>query len=132
MKDRVSLSFWMGFLLAAAVVGWLYWIYQRQREVIPPPLAVRRPNAASTPDRYQAARETAPAASQSAEDEAAADPLEELRGIGPATARKLRAGGIRTFAALARQDPESVAKMVGPTSYDPADWIAEAARRSGS
>lgn len=62
------------------------------------------------------------------------DDLTQLRGIGPAFAARLRAGGIMTFAALAASTPEQLAAVVQAPDWrrpDYAAWIAQARQRLG-
>jgi predicted flap endonuclease-1-like 5' DNA nuclease len=57
------------------------------------------------------------------------DPLEEIKGIGPAFAQKLNMAGIFTFAQLSRLTPERVVEIVQPESWqriEPQAWIAQA------
>ncbi len=63
------------------------------------------------------------------------DPLTEIDGIGPTFERALNALGIRSFAALARQDPDDLAQRL--SARISADrirrdgWIEQARARSG-
>jgi polyhydroxyalkanoate synthase len=60
------------------------------------------------------------------EDTAEASDLEEINGIGPAYAERLREGGIRTIAELAAAEPKTVAEVadVGPVRVE--GWIEQA------
>ena len=64
------------------------------------------------------------------QDETVNDPLEEIEGIGPVYADKLRAAGIRTFTDLARMGAERLTDIIKPNRWqhiEPDRWIAEAA-----
>jgi predicted flap endonuclease-1-like 5' DNA nuclease len=57
-----------------------------------------------------------------------ADPLTEIKGIGPAFEQALNANGIRSFADLARQNPDALAEKLGArvTAERVRQWIEEA------
>ena len=60
------------------------------------------------------------------------DDLTEIKGIGPAIARKLDGLGIKTFADLAEADPEDLANKLASRPVTAArvrEWIAEAQKR---
>ena len=63
------------------------------------------------------------------------DPLTEINGIGPAFEQALNALGIRTFAALARQDPDDLARRLAARITAERirrdGWIEQARARSG-
>jgi predicted flap endonuclease-1-like 5' DNA nuclease len=64
----------------------------------------------------------------------AADNLEQINGIGPTYARRLREAGIRSFADLANQEPARLREVTGLRDWqaaDPADWITEARQLGG-
>jgi predicted flap endonuclease-1-like 5' DNA nuclease len=66
--------------------------------------------------------------------ETIAHKLEEIRGIGPTYAKRLRENGVRTLADLMRKDPEELADIVqlrGPKSQ-PEAWIEEAKTLHGA
>lgn len=52
--------------------------------------------------------------------------LEEVDGIGPTYAERLRDGGIRTIAELAEADPEDIATFAGVGTARAEDWIQQA------
>lgn len=54
------------------------------------------------------------------------DDLTRINGIGAATAEKLAAAGIKTFAKLAMETPEGLEKIKLPRGAEPDKWIAEA------
>lgn len=61
-----------------------------------------------------------------------ADPLTEIKGIGPAFEQALYAKGIRTFADLARQNPDTLAGQLGSrvaTAERIRQWIEQAQDR---
>jgi large subunit ribosomal protein L21 len=105
-------SFLAGFLITAAVVAWLYWLWQQRREVTPRPLIVTSSQPASLPPKKEPAPDP--------------DDLTVIKGIGPVFATRLNKAGIFTYAQLAAQKPEKVQFVTQVTRWDPADWIAEA------
>ncbi len=58
------------------------------------------------------------------------DDLTEIKGVGPAYAEKLRAGGVRTFSDLAAVGPLRLSELAGVSEERAQDWIAQAADRS--
>ena len=63
------------------------------------------------------------------------DDLSAIKGIGPGIVRKLDALGIKTFADLAKADPDDLASKLALRPVTPArvrEWIAEARKRTGS
>jgi predicted flap endonuclease-1-like 5' DNA nuclease len=112
MKRREFAGFWVGFVITAAVVAYLYWLWQQRREVTPRPLVVssRQPDAL-------------PASQEPPSDR---DDLTAIKGIGPVFAKRLNKAGIFTFAQLAAQSPEKIESVTQVTRWDPEDWIAEA------
>jgi predicted flap endonuclease-1-like 5' DNA nuclease len=117
MKQREFGSFLAGFLITAAVVAWLYWLWQQRREVMPRPLIISSrepvvvsPKSTPTPDP---------------------DDLTVIKGVGPVFAARLNKAGIFTYAQLAAQTPEKVQFITQVTRWDPADWIARAAELAG-
>lgn len=113
MKRKEFVSFWAGFLITAAVVAWLYWLWQQRREVTPRPLVI----ASRQPETLPAPKEPAPEL----------DDLTAIKGIGPVFAARLNKAGIFTYAQLAAQSPEQIQFITQVTRWDPEDWI-EAAR----
>lgn len=116
MKNRDVSNFWIGFVLSLVLVVWLIWLWQKQREISPPPLVIRRRRSPREPE--VAGTATAPVP----------DPLEKIRGIGPVTATRLNEAGITTFDQLAKLDPVTLGDIVRVPGWDPADWIEEARR----
>ena len=57
-----------------------------------------------------------------------ADPLREIKGIGPAFEQALNANGIRTFAELAKQNPATLAAKLGSpaTAERVRQWVEQA------
>ena len=117
MKRNELVSFLAGFLITAAVVAWLYWLWQQRREVTPRPLVV----ASSQPAALPLKKEPTPDP----------DDLTMIKGIGPVFATRLNKAGIFTYAQLAAQKAEKVQFITQVTRWDPADWIAEAAELAG-
>jgi large subunit ribosomal protein L21 len=114
MKQREFGSFLAGFLITAAVVGWLYWLWQQRREVTPRPLVIETRQPTSSPPVIQKTKPDP-------------DDLTIIKGIGPVFATRLNKAGIFTYAQLAAQTPEKVQSITQVTRWDPADWIAAAA-----
>jgi len=109
MERKTSTYYFLiGFVLAAALVGW--WLWKRREEEKP----------AFAPERSRPV--------QRAEAPAPADPLQEIRGIGDVYARRLRAAGVRTFADLAALTPDEARSLAQaqPWQADTADWIEQA------
>jgi predicted flap endonuclease-1-like 5' DNA nuclease len=105
MKDKQLNFFWIGFVIAAAAAGLVYWFYRQNQDVIifddavqPPP---REPE------------------------------LEDIYGIGPVYASRLREAGIRTFADLAETPAERIDEILGRHQPQAAQWIAEARSLAG-
>jgi predicted flap endonuclease-1-like 5' DNA nuclease len=120
MKNKSIVYFWIGFLVTMISVAFLYWLKQQKREVVPRPLIVTRrfePNSV---------------AELAQREPDSPDSLEDIKGIGPATARQLNEAGIYTFAQLAAAEPDEIVAISGNTPWDPADWIAEAGKLVGS
>ncbi len=115
------------FSLAAALSAALLWLWWRQRDLERLP---RNEDLTCSPPRVPPEIDITPAEPpDSAGEEAAGDALERIRGIGPVFAGRLRAAGIRTFAALAAQSPEHLRAVVQAQPWqkvDPQAWIAEA------
>ncbi|MGD2049961.1 MAG: helix-hairpin-helix domain-containing protein [Chloroflexota bacterium] len=132
MKNKDMANFWWGFILAAIVAAYLYWLWRRNREVLPEPVIVTR-KSVSVPEDEQAGmqpdsesriqlkprQEVMPEVSQP-------DPLDTIDGIGPTYKRRLNESGIYTFAQLADASPKLLREITGVTRWDPADWISEA------
>ena len=116
MKNKSIRTFWIGFLVSASAIFWLYWLWQQRREVAPPPLLISREKAIE------------PVSEPVEAPPPKADALETIRGIGPVAARRLKEAGIVTFAQLAASTPEEVGAITRPGRWNPADWIAEAGR----
>lgn len=113
MNDRNIRDFWFGFAVALTVLACSYWLWRRQREVVPEPLVLF-----NEADIERAASST----------QTVSDSLEEIRGIGPVSARRLNEAGIFTFSQLAETAPEKLQEVTGVTRWDPSDWITEAQR----
>ena len=118
MKDEQIRYYWLGFLVAVVGIGWLLWLYRKQREVTPKPLHIAGRTAAyPMEDKASVSEPSAP------------DDLESIQGIGPAYAQRLNEAGIATFAQLADSDPDVLREITGVTRWNPNDWIAEANSR---
>lgn len=136
MKNKGIANFWFGFILAAVVTAWLYWLWRRNREVLPEPVIVTRKSvskpeggpAIPSPQAETRIQLTPP---QKIKKEAGtSDPLDTIDGIGPTYKRRLNEAGIYTFAQLANASPDVIREITGATRWDPADWIAEARQLS--
>ncbi|MGQ4810246.1 hypothetical protein NKDENANG_03697 [Candidatus Entotheonellaceae bacterium PAL068K] len=85
----------------------------------------------------EAPGETAEAQEAASPMPSTSDPLEHIKGIEPAYARRLQEAGIMTFADLAALPPERVTEIVASDDpsrplIDPQDWIAQARALVGS
>ena len=117
MKSKDAFNFWAGFFITAAVVAWLYWLWQQRREVMPRPLIV-------------SSQKPAVPAPKASEFVLKSDDLTAIKGIGPVFAKRLNKAGIFSFGQLAGETAERVQSITQVTRWDPADWIAEAAKLS--
>lgn len=115
MSNDYIRNYWLGFIVAAAGVGWLIWLWRKQREVTPKPL-------------YISGRTAAIPASADVETGSPKGPdeLEAIQGIGPAYARRLNDSGITTFSQLAEANPDDLREITGVTRWDPTEWISQA------
>lgn len=57
----------------------------------------------------------------------ASSPVSEIDGIGPVTAKKLSAAGVKTIGDLATANIESLAKATGITAEQLSEWAGQAA-----
>jgi predicted flap endonuclease-1-like 5' DNA nuclease len=107
-------SFWLGFLLAVIVLVW--WIREQSKMSDLMPWLEREP-AGPLPPRH---------------GEEEPDPLEEITGIGPVFANRLRDAGIRTFHQLATLPPERIREIaqMQPWQGDVESWIEQARERA--
>ena len=134
-------------LLIGGLLGIIFWYWQKSTSAEDGALSVLDRLAASEARvrelearlRLAAAERTAPPKPSReiddqtpapVEEEKTADNLQEIEGIGPTYARRLREGGIDTFAELARQTPAHVVEISGARSEGIAEsWINEAQER---
>ena len=134
-------------LLIGGLLGIIFWYWQKSTSAEDGALSVLDRLAASEARvrelearlRMAAAERTAPPKTTReiddkrpapVEEQQTADNLQEIEGIGPTYARRLREGGIDTFAALARQTPASVVEISGARSEGIAQsWIVAAQER---
>ena len=84
--------------------------------------------------QQQMAQESQPLSDDSANDHAddPADDLDEIDGIGPVFAHRLRQAGIVTFADLAVVTPDALRSAIGAEDWQSANteaWVAEAQSR---
>lgn len=111
MKKSDLSAFWFG-LITTAVLSFLLYKYLRpRREVAPRPLLVTRIES--------------PEAKQAVAPEVRKDSLVSIRGIGPATEKKLNEAGIESFAQLADMTPKELEPFTG-SRWDPEEWIIQA------
>jgi hypothetical protein len=115
MDDDHIRYYWLGFIVAAVGIGWLIWLYRKQREVMPKPLFISgRVDAYTLPAEEELVEKPGP------------DDLTQIQGIGPAYARRLNENGIFSFAQLAGLDPDELQEMTGVSRWDPKMWIEQA------
>lgn len=126
------MTFLLG-LVAGLIIGWVVeWIIDWQ---------FWRSEADETADSErqlredlrQARNEIAALQQQAAQkNEPASDDLEEIAGIGPEEARRLREAGVVTFADLANATPDALRAAIGADAWQSANteaWVAEAQSR---
>lgn len=132
MNKKGIANFWFGFILAAVVTAWLYWLWRRNKEVLPEPVIVTRkiksePDSGPAISLSQTETRIQLKTPQKAGTEAGkSDPLETIDGIGPTYKRRLNEAGIYTFSQLANGSPDTIREITGVTRWDPAEWISEA------
>lgn len=114
MKSKQLSFFWIGFFLSTIVVAWLYLLWRTRKVITPEPLIISR----SEP--------FVPETVGSRSDIQDQDDLEQIVGIGPATARVLNENGIKTFRQLAELSAGELEEIVGSSRWDPSDWIEQA------
>lgn len=111
MKKSDIVSFWMG-LIGAAFLSYVLYRYLQPRSVVTPkPVILGQPKAVIPHEEKVT--------------EIKKDPLTEIRGIGPVTARSLNEAGYFSFKQLASADPEELAEFTG-ARWDPQEWIKQA------
>lgn len=132
MKEKMSKSFWLGFLLAflAGVAVW-YWQKSTSAEEgaldLLDELAKVKARVRLLPEDGE--METAVSPATPLTQSTTPDDLTAIHGIGPVYAHRLQEAGIHTFAALAAQSPERIAQITQLKEWhaaDPADWITQA------
>lgn len=125
MNTRSPIRYFVAaFVLTAVVVSWWLW-WQRRRQ----PWSAAAPQPAPKPPAPAPAATRPTATAATAEAVATgSDPLEQISGVGPTYARRLRAAGVKTFAQLASRTPEELREIVGAAAWqaDPASWIQQA------
>jgi predicted flap endonuclease-1-like 5' DNA nuclease len=116
MNSRRSIyTFLLGFIMTTIGVGLFLWYFRKYREIVPRQLIVSR----EQPDKpVESPRVNV--------TEHARDRLEEIRGIGPATARRLNEAGIYTYHQLGQLTSEDLQDITGATRWNPIEWITEA------
>ncbi len=137
MKNKYVGNFWFGFLLSAVAAAWLYWLWRRNREVMPGPviLGKRSVKPKVFEDEAKLVKQLPAVTIETINDntregEVIRDKLEVIGGIGPASARRFNNAGIFTYAQVAALSPEQIQQITGTSRWDPADWISEAQRLS--
>jgi len=136
MKNKDIGNFWFGFLVSAVAAAWLYWLWRRNREVMPGPviLGTRSAKEKAVQAEVETVKPTAVASVKIKEktmmEAAKKDKLEVIGGIGPASARRFNDAGVFTYAQLAALSPEQIQQITSTSRWDPADWINEARRLS--
>jgi len=105
------------------VIDWLFW--RRDDEQIRQQLAVCQERIKTLEAELAAKPQTVPVKE---------DPLEEIEGIGPIFAKRLKAAGIYTFQMLAQTKPNSIREIISPEEWQkvkPESWVAEARQLVG-
>lgn len=111
MKKSELWAFWFG-LIGTAVFSFLLYKYLRpRREVAPRPLLVTRMDS--------------PKEKQVIAPDIRKDSLARIRGIGPATEKKLNEVGIESFTQVANMKPADLEPFTG-ARWDPEEWIQQA------
>ena len=98
-----------------------------------PPTASAKPDTGTTDLDPAATRQPSP--DDAGASSTPSDDLSAIKGIGPGIVRKLDALGIKTFADLAKADPDDLASKLALRPVTPArarQWIAEARKQTGS
>lgn len=132
MKDRGIANFWFGFVIAALATAWLYWLWRRNREVLPKPLIVtgrsdEQPEKTELTEPHRVRIELPPEPTQkSLMSTKEPDRLTKISGIGPTYERRLNEAGIYTYEQLTNVTPDRLREITSVTRWDPAEWIAEA------
>jgi predicted flap endonuclease-1-like 5' DNA nuclease len=136
MKNKHIANFWFGFLVSAFAAAWLYWLWRRNREVMPGPVILGKRSATLKAVQGEAETVKPPAVTSIKIKEKTTtravkkDKLEVIGGIGPASARRFNDAGVFTYAQLAALSPEQIQQITSTSRWDPADWINEARRLS--
>jgi predicted flap endonuclease-1-like 5' DNA nuclease len=135
-------------LLIGGLIGSIYWYYQKSTSAEDGALTLLDRLAASQAkvrDLEAELRNSTPlqqppeesnrtatfAAAPVQEETARDDDLQQIDGIGPTYAGRLKAAGISTFAGLAAKTPQQVMEITAVRSPDMAgDWIKAAQDRS--
>lgn len=120
----------------SAIVGWLI-LRESKRKEDTRTVTVKS-QVGGTSDEMQPivlpreALEESPEEAEAPEAPESADDFTQIRGIGPRFAQALRDAGITTFAALARETPDTLAELMAPyAAVRPQrirdfDWIGQA------
>ena len=132
MKNKGIANFWIGFIVAAVATMWLYWLWRRNREVLPAPIIVnRRKESVSEKDLLKP--QTQPRIELQSRKLQMEDPkvkkpdsLVKISGIGEIYEQRLNGAGIYTFEQLANSSPNTIQEITEVTRWNPEDWIAEA------
>ena len=126
---------WLG-LSISAIVGWLF-LRDSKRKTDPRTVTIKSQTSGNGSDEMQPIvlpREALEEGAEDTEDTSAqeGDDFTRIRGVGPRFAQALRDVGITTFAALARETPESLAERLAEHAAVSAqriranDWIGQA------
>ncbi len=121
MSNESVKNYWLGFIVAAVGIGWLIWLWRKQREVMPRPLHI-----GGRTTRYPLPAE------ETLREKPADDNLEAIEGIGPTYARRLNEAGITTYEQLSATKPAQLREITGVLRWNPADWISQAQRMGES
>lgn len=148
MNDKVVLAAVAGFI-AAWVIQWIIdvWFYRpclvtQSKDAVTPLLSapsgaavdsdeverLKKELALRDDEIRRLKKQQAPKSTDGSQDD-----LELIDGIGPVFEAKLYEAGIKTFAQLSTQDPETLRSIIKPQKWqkiEPEKWIAEAATRA--
>jgi predicted flap endonuclease-1-like 5' DNA nuclease len=146
-SNPIITMLWMIGLVLGALIGWWFFVrlqhkmkdqaqkinlgkLRQEIEISPEEPASQPAIDHGTPEQVMAPGGNIQAVKELVENKTAKkDRLEDITGIGPVYARKLRAMGVNTFADLAIANKEKLQEIVSPRArglIDVDDWIRQA------